>query len=277
MRLPDVKIKFIPFILILLAISCNIDHGLTPIHSKMGGKIFFQGTAPGRTDEIRVAVVKEFPPRAINELLFSDQIPFQEDTVEWEIYLPPDEYAAVIVVWKEKYHSWNLSDVIGLYGGQFVGDLLIPTFETVTIPDENAVVDTIHIVANLNRVNRDAGIEGSISFLGDWPSNTGTVAIGAFIDIPEKGNIIDYYFKNVALDFNLPVFVSRYDYRLRVQSAVDTLKYVAVLWIDDQFDLGTIEEIGFYRDPQNPDNPGSVPVARDSTSGGIDITVDFSR
>jgi hypothetical protein len=243
----------------------------------MGGKIFFQGTAPSRTDEIRVAVVKDFPPRAINELLFSDQIPFQEDTVEWEIYLPPDEYTAVIVVWKEKYHSWNLSDVIGLYGGQFIGDLLIPNFETVTIPDENAVVDTIDIVADLNRVNRDAGIEGSIRFLGEWPSNTGTVAIGAFVDIPEKGNIIDYYFKNVALDFNLPVFVSRYDYRLRVQSAVDTLKYVAVLWIDDQFDLGTIEEIGFYRDPQNPDNPGTVPVAPDSTSGGIDITIDFSR
>ena len=263
--------------IILTYLNCSIDHGLEPIHSKIGGKIFFQGDAPSGTDEIRVAVIKDFPPRAINELFFSDQIPFAEDTVAWEIYMSPGRYAAVVVVWKEKRQSWNLSDIIGLHGGTFIGDMLIPTYLPVTIPDEMSVIDDIDIQANLNRVNRDAAIEGTVTFTGEWPENTGIVGIGAFVDIPEPGNLIDYFFKNVALDYTVPPFVPEYTYRLRVASTLGTLGYISVIWIDKTFDLTSIKDIGFYRDPENPDLPGSVPLAQNATSGGIDITVNFNE
>ena len=262
---------------LLIHLHCNIDHGLEPIHSKIGGEITFIGDIPPRTDEVRVAVIKDFPPRAINELLFSDQIPFAEDAVAWEIYMPPGRYAAVVVVWKEKNQSWNLSDIIGLYGGTFVGDMLIPTYLPVTIPDETSVIDTVDIQANLNRVNRDAAIEGTVTFTGEWPQNTGIVGIGAFVDTPEPGNLIDYYFNNVALDYTIPLFVSEYTYRLRVASTLGTLGYVSVIWIDASFDLTSIKDIGFYRDPENPDLPGSVPLTYNMTTSGIDITVNFDE
>ena len=266
------------FILLILSVPhCDIDHGLVPIQSRIGGNILFMGEPPSRTDEVRVAVVKDFPPRAINELLFSDQIPYDQDTARWEIYLPPRRYAAVLVVWKEKNRSWNLSDIIGLYGGTFAGDMLLPTYKPVTVPDESAVMDTLDIEANLNRVNRDAAIEGTVTFNGEWPPNTGVVGIGAFFDIPLPGNIIDYFLKNVALEYNVPLNVPSYDYLLRVQSNVDTLKYVAALWIDDDYDLTSIRDIGFYRNPIDPDNPGNVLVYADSTTTGIDITVNFNE
>ncbi len=263
--------------ILLTYLHCNIDHGLEPIQSKIGGKIFFQGDVPPRTDEVRVAVIKDFPPRAINELFFSDQITVAEDTVAWETYMPSGRYAAVVVVWKEKKQSWNLSDIIGLYGGTFVGDMLIPTYLPVTIPDETSVIDTVDIQANLNRVNRDAAIEGTVTFTGQWPENTGIVGIGAFVDTPEPGNLIDYFLKNVALDYTVPPFVPEFTYRLRVASSFGTLKYISVLWIDASFDLTSIKDIGFYRDPENPDLPGSVPLTYNMTTSGIDITVNFDE
>jgi len=259
---------------IVSGIRCDVDHGLEPIRSKIAGKIFFVGTAPWTTDEVRVAVIKEFPPRSLQEMLFSDMLNFRQDTVPWEIYLPPGTYGTIVVVWKENNMSWNISDVIGLWGGTFIGDLLIPTMQSVIVPDESSVIDTIDILANLNRVNRDAKITGRITFTGTWPVNTGIVGIGAFIDMPSQGNFIDYYFKNVALDYSVPPFVSSYDYLLRVRST-DTLKYVSVLWIDSDFDLTSIIDIGYYRDPADTSQPGQFVVPKDSTRTGVDIHVKF--
>jgi len=263
--------------ILLIYLHCHIDHGLEPIHSKIGGSITFEGEAPSNTDEIRVAVLKDFPPRSINELLFSDQIPFTEDVVPWEIYIPPGRYAAVLVVWKGKKQSWNLSDIIGLYGGTGEDDKLLPTNEHVTIPYETSVIEGIDINAYLNRVNRKFTIQGTITFTGQWPQNTGIIGIGAFEKIPEPGNLIDYFLKNVALDYTVPPFVPDYAYQLRVAHTLDTLEYVSVLWIDASFDLTSIKDLGFYRDPENPDLPGAIPVFKDSTRSGIDITVNFNE
>jgi hypothetical protein len=263
-------------LIFLHIMNCRIDHGLEPIYSKIGGNIFFTGEEPPKTEEVRVAVAKDFPPKRINQLLFSDRIPHWQDTAYYEIYLPEGTYDVIAVIWKEKYGSWNISDIVGVYGGSFSGDLLFPTFKSVTIPHKDAVLDTIDIQANLNRVNRDAKIEGTVTFVGPWPQNTGTIAVGGFIEIPEKGNLIDYYFKSVYIDYSIPPFVEREDYLLRVHYT-DTLKYISVLWIDDAFDLSSLRDIGFYKDPQDTTQPGMVTFTEDSTRTGIDITVDFSE
>ncbi len=259
-----------------LALTCNIDHGLKPLHSKIGGRIFWTGEAPERTDEVRVAVVKEFPPRSLNELLFSEQISYTQDTVRWEIFVPPGEYAAIVVIWKEKNQSWNLSDVVGLYGGVFVDDLLIPNLSPFNVDNENTIIDDLDIIANLNRVNRDAKIMGKITFEGEWPENTGVIGIGAFSEIPQPGNFIDYYLKNLALDYSAPIFVDSYDYMLRVRSA-DPIRYISVLWIDDSFNLASILDMGFYLDPADPTQPGVVKVDSAATLTGIDFTVHFNQ
>jgi hypothetical protein len=268
---------------LVLQFSCEIDHGLEPIRSKIGGMVTFKGDKnPDLTDEVRVALVKKFPPKEINELLFSeiilnnsDRLPLQPR--HWEIYVPSGSYEIAAVIWKANNQSWNISDVIGIYGGTIIGDQVIPPFpfKPIVIPESGAVIDTIDIETNLNKVNRDATIEGKISFVGKWPSNTGIVAIGAFIDIPAQGNILDYLLKNVALDYSVPIKVAQAEYRLRIRST-DALKYMAVIWIADSYDFNTIQDIGYFRDPADTSKPGIVTPKPGATTG-IDITVDFSK
>jgi hypothetical protein len=268
---------------LLLQSACEIDHGLEPIRSKIGGMVTFKGDKnPDLTDEVRVALVKKFPPKEINELLFSEIILNNSDRLpveprHWEIYVAPGSYEIAAVIWKANNQSWNISDVIGIYGGAIVGDQVIPPFpfKPIVIPESGAIIDTINIETNLNKVNRDATVEGTISFVGQWPSNTGIVAIGAFTDIPAPNNIFDYLLKNVALDYSVPIKVPQAEYRLRIRST-DALKYMAVVWIADTYDFNTIRDIGYFRDPADTSKPGTVTPKPGATTG-IDITVDFSR
>ena len=266
--------KPLRFILLLcILLSCRIDHGLAPLSSRISGTVTFTGDFPANTDQVRVAVTATFPPRDIKELTFSNALTLGPQA-DYEIFLPPATYEVIAVFWKEKNQSWNISDVIGVYGGTFVGDLLIPTFKPVTLPDASASVENIDIEANLNKVNRDAALEGTITFNGDWPAHTGLVGIGAFVDIPQAGNPVDYYFKNIALDYAIPPGVASHGYRLRVRSG-ETIHYIAVLWIDDDYDLASITDLGHYRDPADPQQPGSVTVGAGATETGIDIDINF--
>jgi hypothetical protein len=276
------SLKFCTIGACLFLLTCNVDHGLEPVRSKIGGKVIFTGDQnPSLTDEVRVAVIKQFPPRDIKELLFSEIILRNQDRMPvaprpWEIVLAPGSYEIVAVIWKANNESWNISDIIGIYGGSFLGDQMIPPFpfKPIVIPESGALIDTIDITANLNRVNRDATVRGAITFTGPWPPNTGVVAIGAFIDVPRQGDIFDYLLKNAALDYSVSIWVDRADYQLRVRSSV-TLKYIAVMWIADSYDLTTIREIGSYRDPSDPSKPGTVTPGVGETRG-VDINVDFS-
>jgi len=265
-------------LIMIMQFSCRVDHGLEPINSKITGTVTFHGDHPPSTDEVRVVVAKDFPPKDIKSLLFSNMINYREKTAEYEIYLPKGTYKVVAVLWKEHNESWNISNVIGVYGGSISGDLLIPTYRSVTIADNNTTVRNINIQATLERVNRDAKIKGEINFIGDWPDNTGVMAVGAFSSIPEPGDYMDYFFSSIFMDYSIPVFVSSAEYMLRVQGQ-DTVKYVAALWIDDTFDLASIRDVGYYCDPQDSTGlkPGSVLVPADAVKTGINITVDFSK
>ncbi len=264
--------------ILFMQFSCHIDHGLEPINSKITGTVTFHGDHPPSTDEVRVVVAKNFPPKDIKSLIFSNMIDYRKKTAEYELYLPKGTYEVVAVLWKAHNESWNISNVIGVYGGSISGDLLIPTYRSVTIADNNTTVNNINIQATLERVNRDAKIKGEISFIGDWPDNTGVMAVGAFSSIPELGDYMDYFFSSIFIDYSIPVFVFSAEYVLRVQGQ-DTVKYVAALWIDDTFDLSSIRDVGFYCDPQDSTGikPGSVLVPANSVKTGIDITVDFNK
>jgi hypothetical protein len=271
------------FTLAVLHLECQIDHGLSPIRSKVGGTVIVKGDrVPPGSDQVRVAVAKDFPPKNIKELLFSDMLPFKRTDstlvthpVSWEIYLPPGRYAVAAVLWKENNAPWNISDVIGVYGGAFLGDLLLPLYRSIDIPTADTVVDTLCIEANINRVNRDAKIEGAVSFRGPWPANTGAVGIGAFTGVPQPGNVLDYYFKNTALDYGIPVHAAAWNYRLRVRSG-EAIRYVAVVWINAAYDLTSMKDIGFYPDPSDPSKPGALIMEKNGLQTGVDILVDFT-
>lgn len=262
--------------LLFIAHSCLIDHGLEPVNSKISGKIIFHGTPPASTDEVRVAVVKHFPPSNIKSLLFSNMINFKQDTAEYELYISEGYYEAVAVIWKEHNQSWNISNVIGVYGGGIIDGIIIPTFTPVIIPDNNTIIKGVDIHASLDRVNRNAKITGTVHFKGKWPENTGIIAVGAFSKIPNPDNYIDYYFSSIFIDYSIQTFVSSSDYLLRVH-AMDSVKYIAALWIDNTYDLTGIQDAGFYCDPEDTSGttPGIVVVPENSTIENIDFTVDF--
>jgi hypothetical protein len=259
---------------ILFIPSCRIDHGLEPMYSKIMGKVIFTGEIPRHTNEVRVAVVKSFPPSDMAELLFSERLSLDSDTARYEIYLAPGKYDIVAVIWKEYNYPWNLSDIVGLYGGLFIGDQLVPIYQSIEIEDNNTVLDDVDINANLNRVNRDSKIEGTVYFKGAWPENTGMVGVGAFIDIPNPGDLEDYYLKNVDIDYGLSTFVDSADYQLRVHST-DTLKYISALWLSNDYDFNQIKDIGFFADPSDTNQPGMIIPPLDSVLSGINITVYF--
>lgn len=272
------KICFTSTSLVILAsliglTTCEIDHGLLPINSMIGGKLIITGEAPDGTDELRVGVIRTLPPASLTEILFSNQLPFDQDTVEYEVFVPPGAYDAVAVIWKEQGQSYNISNIVGVYNGG-LGALFIPV--PVTVPNENATLNTININVDLERVNRDAEITGTVHFQGEWPPSTGLIAVGAFKKIPEPGNFLDYYFESIYIDYDLTPFTDASDYRLRV-TGDSTVPYIAALWIDDTYDLGSIRDIGFYADPQNPGQPKAVVAPKDGILENLDFTVDFSN
>lgn len=275
---PGFFIILVMTLIFLHLLNCDIDHGLEPTNSKIAGKIFFRGEIPSHTDEVRVAVVKDFPPKDIKQIIFSDMLDFQKDTAEYEIFLSEGTYDVAAVVWKEENQSWNLCNIIGVYGASFYKGRLVPTFKPVMITHNNPILDNVDIEANLDRVNRDAKIIGTLHFVGSWPENTGVIGVGAFIEIPEPENFIDYYLKSIFIDYSISTFEEKSDYLLRVNSS-DTLKYIAALWIDNTFSLASAQDVGFYVDSEDTTGtvPGTVIVPKDSTLTGIDITVDFSK
>ena len=54
-------------------------------------------------------------------------------------------------IWKGDNQSWNISDVVGVYGVTFIGNVLTGLPQPVTIQHENHVLDTVNIIANLDR------------------------------------------------------------------------------------------------------------------------------
>ena len=254
--------------------QCHIDHGLKPVESGIKGRVIFRGEFPTTTDQVRIAVARNFPPSQINQLLFSDPIDFRADTAQYELFVPQGTYEVVGVMWKEHNQSWNISDLIGVYGGLYIDDVYVPAYNPVSLPSSHSYPDSIDILADFSRVNRDAKIQGTVIFEGDWPSNSGLVAVAAFTAIPEVGNFTDYYFKSIYIDYSIQPYASQGPFQLRVSSQIP-IPYIAVLWIDDEFNLGSALDVGFYEDPEHPGEPGSMTLSPNSIVTGIQITVRF--
>jgi len=241
--------------------TCRMDHGITPLDSKVEGLVIFKGHVPPSSEEIRVAVAREFPPREFTDLITTDPLPLWEsDTVHYEILLPYGTYAAVGVLWKEKHKPWAISDILGIY--------LVPF----TLTPQNPV-RRIDLIADFTRVTRGAYIEGRITYVGEWPPETEIVALAAFPIIPQSE--WDYLLVG-SIDITLPLFVPYYDYRLAVSP--DTYRYIAVFWKAKNTPLTAVETLGFYpADPDSPDVPGTVIVAQKDTVRGVDIIADFGK
>lgn len=257
----------------LFFLSCRVDRGLSPDLGVIKGKIIFEHRTAEilkKTDEIRVAVAKSFPPSEFTELITSPPInKWAGDTVSYELYVPFGTYNILGVVWKGKGKAWNLSDVMGYYHS---AEDFLPS--PITVTRSHMVVDSIDVYADFDYVVREASICGTITYNGTWPANTEIMGIGAFRTPPDPNNIFSLLNVSSA-KIGIPIFVKTYHYCLPVSAG--TYRYIGLFWKAKGTPFTDIHYLGFYTDPDSTEVPGIVTVQKGETKNGVDIFVDFNR
>ena len=257
---------FTPIIFIIVLFSCKSEHGVAPLPANLGvDVIFLNEQIPENTEGVYLFVAPEFPPHAINELFLSpNSLPLGNDTVHTEMVLPYGHYEAVGLWWFNKETESNLADVFTLKIDQ---NFLPYEFD---VSEENPRHD-IELYANLNRVDRDATIEGTITFNGPFPENTLITAIAAYVRKPDKK--VEYLVYLKSMDYS--VDSNPFHYKLPVRSN-SSVTYLAVFWLSERSGLDDFKTLGFYEDPNNPGQPGVVKLKKNGTVTGYDIQADWS-
>ncbi len=260
-----------------IALTCEIDHGIEPLPGTLGVEvIFIKSRIPKDTQGIYLFVAPTFPPHAINELFLSpNTLPFWEidttgseyarDTLYTEISLPYGHYDAIGLWWYNKGTESNLADVFTLKLDQNY----LPA--EITLSPDSSYVRT-ELWANLTRVEREASIEGTISFNGPFPSNTLVTAVGAYLRTPVEK--VEYLIYLVSMDFSINE--NPYHFTLPVPNRYPVLEYLGVFWLSDRSGLDNFQTIGYYEDPNNPGQPGTVTIKKNGSVAGFDINADWS-
>jgi hypothetical protein len=246
--------------------TCSVDHGIAPLPGTLGiDVIFLNEEVPENTEGVYLFVSPQFPPHAINELYLSpNSIPLEQDTVYTELALPFGEYEAIGLWWYNQQTQSNLADILTLK----LNEEFLPYSFRLTA--ENPYHRTT-LPANLNRVDRDATIRGTIRFNGPFPENTLATAVAAYIQKPAED--VEYFIYLKSMDFSIDS--NPYAFTLPVESA-GGVGYLAVFWLSDRSGLDDFKTIGFYEDPAQPGQPGSIILKENETITGIDIEADWS-
>ncbi|MDZ7290711.1 MAG: hypothetical protein ONB44_23375 [candidate division KSB1 bacterium] len=254
-------------------LSCEFDQGLGPSKTKIAGKVIFLDTAsrPDNVDEVRVIAVSALPPSGFGDVYFSNAVRFDVDTAAYELSAPFGSYPAVGVVWKARGKNWSLTNLMGIYGFK-------PPFEfalqSVQVTKERPVADNVDVFALWTFTQFDATIEGKITFAGNWPEDTETILLGAFVEVPDLKNMAT----SLGLLGGLPLPITsagkERDYEIAVRNGA--YKFIGVFWKGKKIDWKDIRCIGFYPDPANSSRPGAVQIAPAGTVSGINLVVDFS-
>ncbi|NQT24361.1 hypothetical protein HQ585_03300 [candidate division KSB1 bacterium] len=251
-------------------IYCEIDHGIAPLPGKLRATVIFKNPpAPENTEGIYLIVAPNFPPHAINEMYHSpNSLPVDQDTVITEMDLPYGRYEAMSLWWYGTDITSNLADVMAL--PLDIHNNLMPMAFEIT---PEAPVFEYSLYANWNIVDRTAAIEGTVSFNGPFPENTAVTAVAAYRYIPEASVHYLSYLKSI--DFSIEDNATHsYEYRLPIRHG--EINYICVLWLPEQAALTDFSTIGFYRDPDNPEEPGSLRIRAEEVATNINLEADWS-
>ncbi len=261
-------------LILIVVITCEIDHGLYPISYKITGTIhFFKGEPPENTDRVEVFALKEFPPQDPQNFLYlgrSGRLDYtQGSSIKYEVQVSKTSYQLIGLLWKEEGEDWNLTGLMGFYTGGL--ENFFPDSAVVT--DENPIVEDINIYANWDRVSKDATISGKIQYSGDWPEDTQLLLLAVY-PVKPSSDISYFLFEN--LDYTQPVFVDSSSYQLKVNSGV--YNYVVLYWVGKSIsNLTDLLEIGSYKNPSSPDESGKVVISSGQEASNVDIAVNFDE
>ena len=261
-------------LILVVVIACEIDHGLYPNSYTITGNIhFFKGVAPENTDRVEVFALKEFPPQDPQNFLYlgrSGKLDYSlGSSIKYEVQVSKTSYQLIGLLWKEKGEDWNLTGLMGFYTGGL--ENFFPDSAVVTT--ENPIAEDIDIYANWDRVSKEAAVSGNISYSGNWPEGTQLLLLAVY-PVKPSSEISYFLFEN--LDYVQPVFVDSSSYRLKVNSGV--YNYVVLYWVGKSIsNLSDLLAIGYYKNPNNPEEPGKVVVTSEQEATNIDIIVNFNE
>jgi hypothetical protein len=261
-------------LILIVVIACQIDHGLYPKSYKITGNIhFFKGEPPENTDRVEVFALKEFPPQDPQNFLYlgrSGKLDYSlGSSIKYEVQVSKTSYQLIGLLWKEKGEDWNLTGLMGFYTGGL--ENFFPDSAVVTT--ENPIAEDIDIYANWDRVSKEAAVSGNISYSGQWPEDTQLMLLGVY-PVKPSSEISYFLFEN--LDYAQPVFVDSSSYRLKVNSGV--YNYVVLYWVGKSIsNLSDLLAIGYYKNPNNPEEPGKVVITSEQEATNINIMVNFDE
>ncbi|HPG84911.1 MAG TPA: hypothetical protein PKY55_16645 [bacterium] len=253
----------------LLVMGCSSDHGLAPVSGRLVVDVFFRGTPPPTTQGIYLIVAPQFPPHAINELYHSsNSLPIGRDSVRAVIDLPYGHYDAISLWWYSNETKSNLADVLALPIVQDSAGVWGAKGFDLT---RNNPSDYVKLYPDWNKVNRDASLEGTITFSGPFPKNTLATAIAAYAYEPKSN--IEYLLYMKSIDFSIGA--NPYKFKLPIRSG--TVSYLVVLWLPERAAVTGFTELGFYQDPGAPGLPAKLKIKAGETRTGLDIQADWSK
>ena len=260
---PVNKILFSILVLVLF-LSCNMDHGLEPIRSGISGTIKYIGKWPTNTAEVRIVAATIFPPTDLNDLIIGDILPIGGDSTVFTFYLDPGDYYLGLVL-RERDAAWGIQSIFGIY--TVPGNAFSPGL--ITIPDDTTIVTGKDIIADFSYAKRatNSNISGTIFFIGNWPEGSENVMVIASSKFPPE-SLLDLNFSSL-----IPPEIDSINYFITVPP--DTYKAVgAVLKIKNQpWALDNI--IGLLLEGSPPKLKEIVVPDEDSQIEGVDLTIYF--
>jgi hypothetical protein len=250
-----------------LLLSCKSDLGLEPTRSGFRGTIHFKNSWPAQTDQVLVVAATKFPPTAITEIIMGDPLPLNVDSVEYQLFTPPQSFAAVGVVWKEKDQPWDVTNIIGIYFDS--EDHFNPG--DVTVASRQQLINNINIDADLAKAKLavKSGIEGTLHIKGLWPSGSQSILLAASRPILPSG-LLDI---SLGTPVSAPFDSTRYFLSLQP----GTYRLVGALLIQEGVSLGISSLVGLYYKKPGDLFPGTVIIPNDTTRiRNINFTIDFN-
>ena len=259
-------IKIITFSTFLFFFSCEFNGGIEPTQSGLKGTIYFTNEKPAETDQIIVVASTVFPPSNITQIVQSEPLSISADSANFEIWIPPTDFAAVGVVWKQIDQPWDVTNIIGIY---------FPTENkfspgSVEISTRNTVAEPINIQADYSvaKLKVDSFIEGTLQVNGSWPENATSVLVVASNNLVPTGLLDVTFGQPISAGFDSTT------YSLNVQPGKYSLIGCLVLQENEPIGFESIKGI-YYKKPTDF-FPGSVTVETDTTViKNVNISINF--
>ncbi len=127
-----------------------------------------------------------------------------------------------------------------------------------------------------------SGIQGHLSFVGQWPDSTREVRVAVLQQYPkgmsDADSILVFVLTNlVAFSDTIPRNTREYDFELVVEP--DIYAWILVAWFpDNPLYLFGVKELGaYYKNPNQREYPTPVSVIPGTITRDIDMVADFAN